>query len=293
VTLDEARAEIDDLRGQLSAVTQVKRWAASAAQKPRNRTARKPKHQKHLLIPDTQVKLGVDISHIAAAGNYAAEKRPDVITIIGDWWDFPSLSSYDRGKLCFEGRRYRSDVEAGKVAMEKFLAPIRKVRGYRPRIIFTLGNHEHRVQRVVDEDARLEGAIGIEDLKLAEFGLETYAFLKPVVVDGIAYCHFFPRSATGRVMQNKSGAPNARAQLVREGRSCMAGHMQGFDIHGQSIGGRMQYGVIAGSFYSHDEGYLTPQGNDHWRGLFVAHEVCDGYFSPMVVTLDYLLAEYL
>ena len=103
----------------------------------------------------------VDISHIAAAGNYAAEKRPDVITIIGDWWDFPSLSSYDRGKLCFEGRRYRSDVEAGKAAMEKFLAPIRKAKGYRPRVIFTMGNHEHRVQRVVDEDSRLQGAIGV------------------------------------------------------------------------------------------------------------------------------------
>lgn len=290
MTPDEARAEIDDLRAQLAAVTQVKRWAA---QKPRKRTARNPKHTKHLLIPDTQVKLGVDISHITAAGNYAAEKRPDVIAIIGDWWDFPSLSSYDRGKLCFEGRRYRTDVEAGKAAMEKFLAPIRKVKGYSPRIIFTMGNHEHRVQRVVDEDSRLEGAIGVEDLKLAEFGLETYPFLKPAVIDGISYCHFFPRSATGRVMQNKSGAPNARAQLVREGRSCIAGHMQGFDIHGQSIGGRMQYGVIAGSFYSHDENYLTPQGNDHWRGVFVAHEVLDGYFSPMVVTLDYLVSTYL
>jgi hypothetical protein len=289
MTLDDARAEIADLKGQLAAVTQVKRWAA---QKPRKRATRNPKHTKHLLIPDTQVKLGVDISHIAAAGNYAAEKRPDVITIIGDWWDFPSLSSYDRGKLSFEGRRYRLDVEAGKAAMEKFLAPIRRTKGYKPRIIFTMGNHEHRVKRVVDDDSRLEGAIGLEDLKLAEFGIEAHPFLKPVVVDGISYCHFFPRSATGRVMQSKSGAPNARAQLVREGRSCMAGHMQGFDIHGQSIGGRMQYGVIAGSFYSHDEHYLTPQGNDHWRGVFVAHEVQDGYFSPMVVTLDYLLSEY-
>ncbi len=290
MTPEEARAEIADLRGQLAAVTQVKRWAA---QKPRKRATRNPKHTKHLVIPDTQVKLGVDISHLVAAGNYAAEKRPDVITIIGDWWDFPSLSSYDRGKLCFEGRRYRADVEAGKAAMEKFLAPIRRAKGYRPRILFTMGNHEYRVQRVVDEDSRLEGAIGVEDLKLAEFGLEAYPFLKPVIADGISYCHFFPRSSTGRVMQNKSGAPNARAQLVREGRSCIAGHMQGFDIHGQSIGGRMQYGVIAGSFYSHDEGYLTPQGNDHWRGVFVAHEVLDGYFSPMVVTLDYLVSEYL
>jgi len=290
MTPEALQATIDDLRAQLEAVTTVKRWAAA---KPRKRTTRNPRHAKHLLIPDTQVKLGVDISHILAAGNYAAEKRPDVIIIIGDWWDFPSLSSYDRGKLCFEGRRYRSDVEAGKAAMEKFLAPIRKAKGYKPRIIFTMGNHEHRVQRVVDEDSRLEGAIGVEDLKLAEFGIEAHEFLKPVVVDGISYCHFFPRSATGRVMQSKSGAPNARAQLVREGRSCIAGHMQGLDIHCQSLGGRMQIGIIAGSFYSHHEAYLTQQGNEHWRGVVMAHEVLDGYFSPMVVSLEYLTHKYL
>src|SRR5690348_9254507 len=48
------QAEIDDLRGQLEAVTTVKRWAA----KPRKRTARKPNGAKHLYVPDTQVKVG-------------------------------------------------------------------------------------------------------------------------------------------------------------------------------------------------------------------------------------------
>jgi len=285
----ELQATIDDLRAQLQSVTTVKQWAAA---KPSKRATRKPSGAKHLVIPDTQVKVGVPIDHLEAAGNYAAEKRPDVITIIGDWWDFPSLSSYDRGKLSFEGRRYRLDVEAGKAGMERFLKPIRKARNYRPRIVFTLGNHEERVLRAVQEDSRLEGLLGLHDLKLAEFGLESYEFLRPVVIDGVSYCHFFPRAASGKVMQSKSGAPNALAQLRREGRSCVAGHTQGFDIACLPFSGRLQWGVICGSFYQHQEAYLTAQGNDHWHGVIMLHEVRDGCFSPMVVSIDYLLKRY-
>lgn len=283
------QAQIDDLKAQLEAVTVVKRWAAA---KPRKRTARKPNKAKHLYIPDTQVKVGVPINHLTAAGNYAAEKRPDVIVLAGDWWDFPSLSSYDKGHKSYEGRRYRLDVEAGKAGMEKFLAPIRKAKGYRPRVVMTLGNHENRVNRCIEEHAILDGAIGLQDLQLEAFGVEAYEFLKPVVIDGVSYCHFYPRASTGKVMQNRSGAPNALAQLRREGGSCVAGHTQGFDIACLPFRGKLQWGIIAGSFYQHQETYLTPQGQDHWHGVVMLHEVCDGSFSPMVVSLDYLLSRY-
>jgi hypothetical protein len=286
-TIEEAQAEIDDLKGQLAAVTQVKRWAAVKSKR------HKPLHgAKHLYIPDTQVKCGVPINHLEAAGNYAAEKRPDTIILGGDWWDFPSLSSYDKGKKSYEGRRYRLDVEAGKAGMERFLGPIRKARGYRPRIVMTLGNHEERVLRAVQEHAILDGTIGMHDLQLEAFGIEAHEFLRPVVIDGISYCHFYPRSASGKVMQSKSGAPNALAQLRREGRSCVAGHTQGFDIACLPFQGKLQWGIIAGSFYQHQEGYLTPQGQDHWHGVVMLHEVNEGSFSPMVVSIDYLLAKY-
>jgi hypothetical protein len=235
----------------------------------------------------------VPIDHLTAAGNYAVEKRPDTIVLAGDWWDFPSLSSYDRGKLSFEGRRYRLDVEAGKAGMEKFLAPIRKQKGYNPRIVMTLGNHEERVLRAIQEHSILEGMIGLKDLELDAFGIEHHEFLKPVIIDGIAYCHYFPRAASGKVMQSKSGAPNALAQLRREGRSCVSGHTQGFDIACLPFSGRLQWGIQAGSYYQHQEGYLTPQGQDHWHGVVMLHEVQEGSFSPMVVGIDYLLSKYL
>ena len=48
-----------------------------------------------MYVPDTQIKAGVPLEHIAAAGNYAYLRRPDVIVLAGDWWDMPSLSLWD------------------------------------------------------------------------------------------------------------------------------------------------------------------------------------------------------
>ena len=76
---------------------------------------------KHMIIPDTQVKPGSSLKHLEWAGQYAVEKKPDVIVHIGDHWDMPSLSSWDVGKKSFEGRRYVHDVESGIEGMREFM----------------------------------------------------------------------------------------------------------------------------------------------------------------------------
>ena len=68
-----------------------------------------------LLIPDTQVRPGVNTDHLGEMGEYIAEAQPDVIVHIGDHWDMPSLSSYDKGTAKIEGRRVRTDIESGNV----------------------------------------------------------------------------------------------------------------------------------------------------------------------------------
>lgn len=243
----------------------------------------------HLYIPDCQVKPGIDTAHLTWAGKYIADRKPDVVVCAGDFWDMPSLSSYDKGKRGFEGRRYIKDVEAGNLAMERLLAPLRKMRK-RPRLVYTLGNHEERIQRAVDAQAELHGTIGYKDLNLRAW--EVYDYLDVVRIDGVAYSHFFPRAASGAVMQTRNGAPNARAQLIREGGSCTSGHRQGLDIACVPLRGKLQWGLIAGSFYRHDEPYLSPQGTAYWRGLVVKHGVSAGAYCPMLVDMKYLKERY-
>lgn len=246
----------------------------------------------HLLIPDVQVKPKQKLKHLEWAGKYIADKQPDVIIQIGDFNDVPSLSSYDRGKLSFEGRRYRNDIDAGRKAMDILFEPIARTRGYTPRLVLTKGNHEHRISRIVQDHPELEGAISEDDLGYEDYGWEVYPFLEVVVIDGIAYSHFFPRASSGKVVQTRNGAPSARAQLVREGRSCTSGHAQGFDIACAPMAGRLQWGLIAGSYYLHNEEYLGPQGNNHWRGLVLKNGVDRGTYSPIAVDINYLKKRY-
>ncbi len=254
-----------------------------------------------MVIPDTQVKPGVCINHLNALGHYIIDQKPDVIIHLGDFADMHSLSSYDTGRLAGEGARYVLDIKAAQYALRVLEEPIiaynrkatkTKKRKYVPRKVFLCGNHEDRIDRHINAYPVLQGAISIDDIGFQKRGWEVYGFLEPVYIDGIVYSHYFPRNASGNIVQTRRGATNARVQVQREGRSCTAGHLQGLDFHIQQRGNRRDYGLIAGSFYSHDEDYLCPQGTAYWRGVIVKHEVSDGMYDPMFVSLNYLLKRW-
>ena len=256
---------------------------------------------KHLVIPDCQVQAGVCTNHLNALGNYIIEQKPDTIVQIGDFADMHSLSSYDAGKKAGEGARYEADIAASKNAMDTLFEPIRKYnerkrrnkeRQYRPNLILTLGNHENRISRHVDNYPILEGRLSTDDLDYEGYGWRVYDFLEVAEQDGIAYSHYFPRNANGQIMQTRRGAPNARTQVQREQQSSTSGHLQGLSFHVQQLRDRRAYGLIAGSFYMHEEDYLGPQGTAYWRGIVVCHEVSDGSYDPMMVSIDYLLKRH-
>jgi len=125
---------------------------------------------KILVVADTQCKPQHDLDYMRAIGNYVAAKRPDVIVHIGDHYDFESLSSYDKGKASFEGRRLKADIEAGNKGMELMLQPIWnlqiqqkrfKKKVYNPRLVFCTGNHEGRFDRMANDMPELQGFVGM------------------------------------------------------------------------------------------------------------------------------------
>lgn len=251
------------------------------------------KVRRHLFIPDTQVQPGVRTSHIEALGNYIAHWKPEVIVIAGDWYDMKSLCVYDRDLADVTERRYAGDIKAGDDALALLQKPWIGIRSYKPRRIFTLGNHEERANRLVDEQPKLRGAVQMPWDYAKISGWEVYPYLKPVVVDGVAYAHLFVKAANGRVTNTRFGAANARTQVLREMRSCTAGHKPGLDVHIQPVGTGSMRGVIAGSFYQHQEPYMTAQGDTYWRGVLMKHEVHKGDYSLMEVSLNYLLRKWL
>lgn len=248
-----------------------------------------------LIIPDTQIKPNVDFSYLRTIGAYAVSKKPDIIIHLGDHWDMPSLSSYDVGKKSFEGRRYLDDIAAGNDAMHTLLSPIEEYNNqqrkngkkqYKPRKVFLLGNHEQRIERAVNNDAKIEGVIGYKDLNLADW--EVYDFLEVAVINGIAFSHYFVTGLAGRPCSTAS------VQLTKKHMSCIAGHQQGLQIaSGYRGDGTRLTSIIAGSCYEHNEDYLGAQGNKHWRGIIMLNDVTsDGEFDLMPVSLKFLQERY-
>lgn len=253
-------------------------------------TKRKSQEISHLIIPDTQVKAGVPLDHLDALGKYILNRKPSTIVMLGDFADMPSLSYYDKGTKAGEGKNYQEDIDAAGEAMDRLLAPMKKAKKKRPRMVLTLGNHEERINKYANANAELTGKLSISDLPYDDW--EVYPFLEAVEIDGILYSHFFPRGPSGSVVQTRNGSPSARAQVQREMQSCTAGHRQGLDYFIQQTGKRRAHGLIAGSFYMHEEDYLSPQGTAYWRGVIVKHDVVNGMYNPMFVDLEYLIRRY-
>lgn len=253
----------------------------------------------HLMIPDTQCKPNISLDYLKWLGEYIVDKQPDVIVHIGDHADMESLSSYDKGKKSAEGKRVTKDIESSIEGMNELLKPLHNLQQeqlkkfgeivYKPKMVFTLGNHEKRIMRHVDANPELADFLSYDNLKYKEMGWEVYDFLQPAIINGVAYVHFMANPMTGKPY---GGA--ALNILKNVGESFCMGHKQCLDVATRFLpsSGKQQWAIVAGAYYEHNEDYKGHQGNHHWRGVVVQHNVKDGSFNPMFVGLDYLKDRY-
>jgi hypothetical protein len=184
-----------------------------------------------------------------------------------------------------EGKRYINDVVVGNEAFARLNHRITTAR-YRPRKVILRGNHENRIERAIESDAKLEGALSSSHLDSQDW--EVYPFLERVWIDGIIYSHYFQQQNSPHAI---GGSIDNR--LNRIGDSFVQGHQQGF-LYGNRVypTGRTRHGLVAGSFYLHDESYKGRQGNDHWRGIVVLNAVSRGDYGVMPLDMKYLQREY-
>lgn len=242
--------------------------------------------RRHLIIPDTQVRPDIDTRHIDWAAAAIVDYRPDVVVVMGDWWDMPSLSSHNPpGSSEAEGKRIRKDIDAGNEAFARLVAPMRRAR-MKPECHFLMGNHEHRITRTLDVEPRLAGVISLGMLETQ--GFQRHPFLKIVTIDGIRYSHYFPNPFSG----NPIGGTIVN-RLGHIGGSFVQGHQQGFSYAMKQYPDHVSHGIVCGRFYVHDESY-RPQDvqRSEWSGILVLNGVRDGDFDLMPLRIDYLRTKY-
>lgn len=256
---------------------------------------------KILPIGDSHSKPGVSNERYKWLGRFIVDHQPDVIVEMGDWYDMESLSSYDRGKKSFEGRRYKNDIECGNKALELLELEIdrynqtrkdRKIAQYRPIKKKLQGNHEERILRAVELHAELEGAIGYKDFSFADHGWETHDYMKAVFIENIAFSHCIGSGIENRPI---GGEKAALTLLQKKFMSAVVGHSHVRDFAEKTAeNGRKLCGLVAGCYLGEGqyEAYAGVANLLWWKGLVMMEDVKDGMFDPHFYGMSRIKATY-
>lgn len=248
----------------------------------------------HLIIPDTHAHPKHHNDRALWLGELIKDVKPDVVVHMGDSADMPSLSSYDKGKKSFQGRKYKDDIDAHLDFQEKMWYKVRKAKKRLPYRVFLHGNHEHRISRAVEISPELEDTIGYHDLQISEWYDEEveYSGGTPGItcIDGIHYAHYFTSGKMGYAI---SGEHPAYTLLSKFHGSCTAAHGHDLDYSiRRSVDGRWMHGLIAGVYQDYDSDWAGNLCKKWWRGVVVKREVLCGAYEPQFISLETLRKEY-
>lgn len=252
------------------------------------------------MIGDPHATPGVSNERFEWLGKYIVDKQPKVIVCLGDFADMESLSSYDKGKKSFEGRRFLKDVEATIDAQERLFDPLNKYNAtrrmyhekqYKPEIYMLGGNHdEGRIFKACNDAPEYDGILSIDLLKYKEFGWNYVPYGTPVCIDGINYCHHFPN---GNSKYPISGLHIGRKLLQKNHASSTVGHTHLFDLETEVTADRKRiWGLSAGCFFSHTPEYAGESAKFWWRGIIHKRNVVDGDYDLQKIAMENLKRSY-
>lgn len=248
----------------------------------------------HIVIPDAHAHYQHNNERAFWIGELIADVKPDVVVDLGDVFDMPSLASFDKGRAAFQGRSYIKDCDAGVDYLDKLWSTVRKAKRKMPRRVFCVGNHEQRIDRAIEQQPELKGALGYEDLQLDRYYDDVihYTGNTPGVVeiDGIHYAHYFVSGVMGRAI---GGEHPAYTLISKEFSSCTQGHTHTIDhCMRTNAAGRRVHGLVAGCYVDYRSAWAGECQKLWWPGVIVKRNVDKGDYDLEYISLKSLKAEY-
>lgn len=213
--------------------------------------------------------------------------------MMGDQFDMPSLSGYDRGRKCFQGRTYKADIEAGLDFHEKLWEAPKRAKKKLPLRVAIEGNHEERAKRAIQISPELEGAIGFRDFQFERYYDEVveYNGNTPghISLDGVLYAHYFVSGIMGRPI----GGEHPGYTLVQKlGVSATCAHSHVLDFCIRRGVGTTRMGMVAGCFFDYHADWAGECNQMYWRGLIIKRNVEGGTYDPEFVSMARLREVY-
>jgi hypothetical protein len=242
-----------------------------------------------LILPDSHSTPDYNNDRYLWFGKLMLDLKPDIVVNLGDYADLNSLCSYEYGKKQHEGKRYVKDVEAVLDADERLWSPIKTAKKKKPRAILTLGNHEERILRAVELDAKLEGVLSIEDLGYSN-NWEVHDFKEVVEIEGVYFSHYMISGLLGKAI---SGEHPCYSLLSKRFVSCVVGHSHLRDFCQRTrADGQQIMAVSCGWYGDYKPEYAGNSAEMWWSGVTYLRDVENGAFDPEFINIARLKAAY-
>lgn len=259
---------------------------------------------KILIIGDPHCHPEHDNNRLAALGKFIMKERPEAIVCMGDFADMPSLNTHQsKSGLSFEGLRYRADLHAVHDGMSQLMAPLIafnkrkrkfKEKQFRPRMVMLMGNHEVRIDALVEQEPTLQGVISTDDLGYADAGWEEVPFKSSIEIEGINFSHYFASGLMGRPI---SGETIGKTLMHKLHTSAVVGHNHVYD-HAERTkpSGDKLFGLSVGCFGhpEYRENWCANTVHLWWRGVVIIETDGDGYYDDFrAITQRKLMRDFL
>jgi hypothetical protein len=246
-----------------------------------------------LLIPDVHAKADDDLGRLDSLWAWLNKRASpiDKVVQIGDLWDFESLCLHDSQSPEWYRRSLEGDIDAGFKALDKIVDIARDFNVSEQNLHLTLGNHEDRYDKWMKSDNRLLTSDFPKTLRQLigqrrpYLPLRVHAFLKPALIYGTAFSHYF---VSGVMNRPHSGERPSLSMLRTHHMSVVAGHKHTADWaeHTRPDSSKI-YALVAGCF-------VDPEGDFHyagagrklwWNGCHLLHFTAPGEFDIESISL--------
>lgn len=248
----------------------------------------------HVVIPDPHSHPEFNNHRAEWAGGLIRDIQPDVVVVLGDTADMPSLCSYDRGTKSFHGRTYKADIDAHADFQERLWHKVRAAKKRLPRRVTLIGNHEQRIHRAIQVQPELEGVISYGDLDLHRWYTDVvhYDGATPgsIEIDGVTYGHYLVSGVAGRPL---SGEHHAYSLLTKHYSSATVGHSHLFDYCVRTRADKDKLmGLVAGCYVDYTASFAGAAQGLWSAGIAVKTFIAPGSYDLQWISIDRLKKEY-
>jgi predicted phosphodiesterase len=245
-------------------------WKVPKTTLPQNK---KGAFKKYIIVGDIHVPEQDDYAMNAVFKLMKHEKFDGIINL-GDYMDFNSVSKYSRGKLkTLEGQRLKNDYIKGNAILDIFDELLPK----NAEKHFLTGNHEVRLNAVIEEFPMLEGLFDFETcLRLKERGYKVYPHNEIVKFGRLNIVHGIYTSANP-----------AKVHATRLLSNILTGHLHSPEmalIHSPAKEVSV-VGYVNGCLCSMSPEYMAGKPSNWSQGFAVLYLLPDGQFDVVLVRI--------